>query len=764
MRLCHFTCVVWLGGLLVWPVSNPVLGSEPPAIREMKFSVEQTSHWAFQPIVRPPIPHSTNIEFNDPVDSFLEISLNSAKLQFAPGISKSDWLRRITWDLTGALPNIEDLDQFLLDSSKNCYEKKVDQLLASPHYGERMAQHWLDVVRFAETNGYELDGDRPHAWRFRDYLIDQFNRNKPFHQFLTEQIAGDELAPALVGPAANAAMIASGFNRCGPQHVVSGNIDPEVARQEVLTEMVTGVGSAFLGLTIHCARCHDHKFDPISQADYYRLEAFFAGTKFHDVDVGSTAEKLAFQAKLVSLSAQIAPFKSKVAAIDAPYRAKLREEKIASLPEPLRTAVRTEAKKRTPEQVKLAKEAEADIKITWEETVAAISAEDRKKRQALRDQQFILEAQLPLPPGVISTVRNDAKPVPTHILKRGDVKKKAAEVQPSYPSIFKVSKPGESSRLSRIDLAKWLTDPRHPLTARVFVNRVWKMHFGRGLVATMNDFGLHGAKPSHPQLLDWLASEFIASGWDIKQLHRQIVLSRAYRQQSGNDANPKAAQIDPENRLWGRMDKRRHEGETLRDAILTAAGRLNPEFGGPPIRIPLETEVYDLIFTEGEPDGLWPVTPDASQHDRRSIYLYMKRNVRLPIFEAFDLPDRLTPCGERNRSTFAPQALILINGPMSRDASRHFASRLLQEAGTNPEAIIDHAYRLTISRLPRAEEKLRCLAFLKSQTELLRQKLQQQQEIERPQNIPWQVDPAFATAVADLGLALFNTNEFVYVP
>ena len=557
--------------------------------------------------------------------------------------------------------------------------------------------------------------------------------------------------------------IATGFHRCGPLHAVGGNVDREEIRNEVLTEMVQGIGSVFLGLTINCARCHDHKFDPISQADYYRLEAFFASTRAKDVDFAAGDERTSYQLKLLGVMAKIAPLKAKVVALDAPYQAKVREMKKAALEPHYREALDLDAKKRTPEQEKLFKEAQTLVKVTWDQTLAAMPPDVRERRVILRAEQHAAEAELPMPPSLAWAIADDGKPTPTYILKRGEVKKKGEVVSAAFPRVITASSP--DAKLSRKDLAEWLTAKDHPLTARVFVNRLWQHHFQHGIVRTPNDFGRRGARPTHPELLDWLAVEFRESGWKIKDIHRLMVLSNTYRQSSRlDDADRRGREIDPDNHLFGKMNRRRIEGETIRDAILAASGSLNRDLGGPMVRVPLEPEVYDLIFTEGEPDGLWSVTTDVRQHTRRSIYLFAKRNVRQPLLEAFDQPDRLTSCSDRGISTFAPQALILMNGPLSQTESRAMASRLLKECGHDREKWMAEAYRRCLGRLPTEKERTIGKTFLAGQIKIIQDRLRSRVAATLAERLIGDAVLAEAAALADYCLALFNSNEFVYVP
>jgi hypothetical protein len=737
----------------------------PKAADEPSLTAKDRAHWAFQKPVRPPVPAVRDSHWiRTPIDAFILAALEKAGLGPAPPADRATLLRRVTLDLTGLPPLPSELEAFLNDTRPDAYERVVDRLLASPRYGERWAQHWLDVVRYADSNGYEVDGERPHAWRYRDFVVQSLNEDKPYDRFVTEQLAGDLLASG--AGAANAdLLIATGFHRCGPVHLVSGNTDPEVNRLEVLTEMTTGVGAAFLGLTVGCARCHDHKFDPFSQADYYRLQSFFAAARPTDPAIATADEQAAYDKRLAEINSRLDPLRKRVAELEAPYRTRLTEAKRAKLDPIYRDALAVEAKKRTAEQKKLAEHAEILLKVTWDELLEAFGPADRAQRATWRSQIHFLEAQKPPPPARAWAIREGEQTPPTYILHRGDPKRKGALVQPAFPRVLRESPaPGkEQPALTRLDLARWLTSSNHPLTARVLVNRLWQHHFGRGLVATPNDFGFRGEPPSHPELLDWLATELIGHHWSLKRMHRLMVLSNTYRQASPVAPNAQAKRVDPDNRLLWRMNRQRLEGEALRDSILAVAGTLNPKLGGSMVRVPLEPEVYELIFTEGEPDGLWSVTPDPREHSRRSVYLFAKRNVRLPFLELFDQPDTLTSCAGRTVSTFAPQALVLLNGPFLQTQSKQFAARLLRECGARVDRQIDRAYRLALARPPQDSELRMAHEFLATQEALIRDRLRAQQPVGLPPAICESVDPATAAALADFCLALLNRNEFLYV-
>ncbi len=744
-------CRALLLGLTLGLLSTPgTLAAEP-------------IHWAFQKprAVQPPsVQHKNWVQ--TPIDAFILARLEKAGLRPAPAADRATLLRRITFDLTGLPPTPEECAAFLADTRPDAYARVVDRLLASPHYGERWAQHWLDVARFAESNGYEVNADRLHAWRYRDYVVNAFNKDKPYDRFLTEQLAGDLLARGKNPRENQELLLAAGFNRCGQLHLVSGNIDPEEARQEVLTEMTGALGSVFLGLTLNCARCHDHKFDPIEQKDYFQLQAFFSSAQLKDVDLATAEEKAAYDRKANPLKEEMARLRQQVNAIDAPYRTRLVEAKKAALEPSYREALKLDPSKRTVQQQQLAAHAAILTKVTWDEILEALTPVDRERRTALRARMHALEAQLPPPPAQAWTLGGALLPATTHILKRGDVKRKGEKVDPAYPQFLVSAVAPPDQKPDRLALARWLTHPDHPLTARVMVNRLWQHHFGRGLVATPNDFGTRGAAPSHPELLDWLAREFVRSGWSIKHMHRLMVLSSTYQQRS-QVRNPQAEKVDLANRWLWHMNRRRLEAEALRDGVLAVAGTLNPKVGGPSVRVPLEPEVYDLIFTEGEPDGLWLVTPDEKEHTRRTLYLFNKRNVRLPLLEAFDQPDTLNSCPVRPVSTFAPQALILLNGPFMQEQSKAFAARLLRENGAKPERLIDQAYQRALNRSPRRSERAFSLAFLSEQSEFLRDRLRARLPVQVPPSAE-EIDPALAAALVDFCLALLNSNEFVYLP
>ena len=710
------------------------LGADGPSntgTDEVKFIGARGKYWAFQKVQRPDVPSRTDPWIKTPLDAFILEALRGKELQPSPPLDRTRLIRRLALDLTGLPPTPAEVDAFVHDRSPEAYDKVVDRLLASPHYGERWALKWLDVVRYADTNGFELDADRPSAWRYRDYVIDAFNRDKPYDRFIKEQIAGDEMFPGNKD-----ALIATGYARAGSEHLVAGNIDPDVSREEVLTEITTSVGQTFLGLTVNCARCHNHKFDPILQADYYRLQAVFAGAKGKDVEIATPPEKASFEQAEKAYKERLKPIESALNDLAKPYKERIEEAALAKLDPKMADAWRTPKAQRTPEQKILADNAKQQIEPTWDVVVAAMTPEDRDKRARLRVRLHEIEMTEPDPLPAAYAYVNTGEPAPqSYVLRMGDPKNPLAPVAPDVPRVLKAGfvMPTESAG-RRSALANWLASPENPLSARVMVNRIWQFRMGQGIVRTPNDFGVMGDRPSNRALLDWLASEFIARGWSVKAIDRMIVTSSVYQQTALPDE--KRAAVDPEDRLFWRMNRKRMHGEILRDAILSVTGSLNPRLGGRPVRVPIEPEVYDLIFTEHERDGLWPVNPDKSVQNRRSIYLYNKRSVRLPLLAAFDQPDAITSCPVRPVSTHALQALSLFNSDFMQEQSRAFADRLETECkGPHRACEMKLAWKLSFGRLPdRAEQNL-TRKFLAS-----------------------------GGSVADMCLALLNRNEFVYVP
>lgn len=737
----------------------------PDLYKGRPITMAERNYWAFRKPVKSAVPTVKAAGWvKNPIDAFVLAKLEAQGLQPSAFADKRTLLRRVTFDLTGLPPTPEEVKAFLRDVAPNAYEKVVKRLLASPRYGERWAQHWLDVVRFGETNGYELDAEREQSWRYRDYVVKALNDDKPYDRFLLEQLAGDELEPNNFE-----LQVATGFLRAGPQHVVAGNQDEALNRQEWLTEAMFSVGNTVLGLTVGCARCHDHKFDPIPQADYYRLQAFMAATDNQDFKQASEAEKQQYEAGVTAHKAKLKPIQEQLREIEKPYLQKLEEEKRARLEPKYRQVLEVPEEKRTPQQRRLADEAENKLEVKYEELLAVLPTDVRERRAALRRQMHTLNLYAPTPLPKAVAVSDKLTPVPAmHLLKGGDAHRLGPSVQPRFPSVLLppdaptllTIPPVPTSTGRRLALARWLTQQDHPLTARVMMNRLWQHHFGQGIVATPNDFGRNGQPPTHPELLDWLAVEFTERGWSLKQMHELLVLSNTYQQASNVDVVKQAK--DPDNKLLWRANRQRLDAEAVRDAVLAVAGTLTEALAGPSIRVPLEPEVYDTIFTEYEPDNLWPVHPDVRQHTRRSLYLLRKRNVRLPLLAAYDAPDLMSSCGARNVSVHALQALTLMNSEFMLQQSKALAARVLS-SGTSEQQRIRILFERTLGRLPSSVEQQTTREFLRQQQVLLSGRQQRGEKIAPLSEIPKGMNAPSVAAWIDLCLATLNLNEFVYL-
>jgi hypothetical protein len=730
--------------------------ARPPADKD-------ETHWAFVPVRRPePPPVSDATWSRDPIDRFVRARMETEGIKPVGAADRRTLIRRLYLDLIGLPPTLDEVRTFLEDRSPDAVAKVVDDLLARPQYGERWARHWLDVVRYAESNGYERDGAKPHAWRYRDYVIDAFNRDKPYNRFVTEQLAGDEAEGSDA-----MAQIATTFLRLGTWD--DEPADQMVDRYDQLDDVMGTAATAFLGLTLRCARCHDHKFEPFSQVDYYRMLAVFQPLKRPQDDrtdldrpVGTEAELAMYHAGMAKAEAELAQVWERIEGLTRPEIDRLFEpsEKAKDgklpgrtpLPPELGKALQTEPSKRSQHQRNLVKFFAAPL----EAEIRRIASEEVKAALKLLDDRTaaIKAAQPKEPPRAYIWYEDGPKAPPTHVLKRGDPTRPGVVVEPGVPAILAARPPGPPmptalSTGRRLWLSRWLTGPGSPLVARVIVNRIWQFHFGEGLVPSSNDFGVMGDPPSHPELLDWLAHEFVASGWRFKPLHRMIVLSQTYQQSSS--FSPEAARIDPRATYLWRWRPRRIEAETIRDAMLAVSGRLNPRMGGPSFYPTLPREVLEGQSRPGEG---WGKSDDLEQ-SRRSIYIFAKRSLAVPELEILDAPDTTSSCERRMVSTTGPQALTFLNGAFIYEQARHFAARLVAGAGQSPKDQVERAFELALGRPPRPEESQAALEFL----------TEQQRQIA--------ADAATAEAGADpradrrkaleaFCLVIMNMNKFVY--
>jgi hypothetical protein len=747
----------WIALVLAVFASGVSVGHASP---EISFTAQERSHWALQKVVRPAVPDIRSDWVRNPIDAFVLSRLKSHQINPGEPADKVTWLRRATLDLLGLPPIPEDVDAFLADDSPAAFAKVVDRLVASPHYGERWARHWLDLARYAESEGFKADETRPNAWRYRDYVIKAFNDDKPYDRFLQEQLAGDELWPD--DPEAR---LATAFNRHYPDESNARNLMQR--RQEILNDITDTVGSVFVGLTYSCARCHDHKFDPIRQVDYYRLQAFFANTAAADQIALAPDEMVQdYETKLAVWEEKTRDVREQIAAIEEPKRRQMIDEFVEKYPEEIQAALARPASERSPFEAQMAAKAKLYIDpashqyIGSAKAVAGLLKGDARKRWEELNKE--LQTYASLHPGKlpIGTGINDlgAQAPKTFLLRRGNWDAPQREVEPGFLSILDPEAarieplPSRCSTGRRAALAKILTDPRNPLTARVMVNRIWHYHFGRGIVGTPSDFGTKGDRPTHPELLDWLASEFISSGWSVKAMHRLIMTSSTYRQSTLHRAA--AASIDPENKLLWHFPRQRLEAETIRDCALAVAGRLNTEMGGP--------SVFPELPPGLETRGGWNLSKEMPERDRRSIYVFVRRNTRYPMFETFDMPDTHESCARRNITTSPLQALTLMNSSLMLDWAQSFAGRVLARAGVDLDQQIEFACRVAYARKPAHEERSLLREFMERQEIILRERSGAGEKLALPAPLPEQIDPVRAAALVDLCHTLMNSNEFVY--
>jgi hypothetical protein len=696
-----------------------------PWLAALAHAAEPPADWAFHPANRPSVPEVAAAK--NPIDAFLLAKLKEQKLAFAPEADRATLLRRVSFDLIGLPPTPAELEAFAADTSPEAYQKVVKRLLRSSQYGERSALFWLDLVRYAESDGFKADDPRPNAWRYRDYVIESFNADKPYDRFIREQLAGDELYPKDAQ-----AQIATGFLRHYPEEYNAVNL--EQRRQEILNDITDTVGSAFLGVTLGCCRCHDHKTDPIAQKDYYRIQSHFAGFWPVEVPVDPQAQK-AHNEQLKVWNAKTETIRKRMAELEKPYREKAEKKERSRFPEEYANLLDLPEAKRTPMEKQIAAMVAKQVYSDRRFAPTQLKAEEKKEYDALLKDLAAFDADKPKPIAMIHAMTDLGRDVPpTRLLKRGDWRKPDELLAPGCIHVIsnKPAKPEptETTPGRRTTLAKWIASAENPLTARVMVNRIWQQHFGKGIVASSNDLGKTGDRPTHPELLDWLADEFVKSGWSTKYIHELIVTSDAYRQISFDRGN--GPKVDPENALLWKYPRRRLDGEALRDALLAVSGQLNSKAGGPSVFPELPTELQKS--SQG-----WKPSADPAERNRRSIYVSVKRNLRYPFFSLFDSPDRFESCSRRFSTTTAPQALALLNDATVIAQAKAMAARVTKEQGGASSAQVRGIYLLAFSRQPTGEEEKIALDYLAEHKG-------------KP-----------AEALADLCHAILNLNEFLTV-
>ena len=734
---------------------SPLEDSElPPGARD---------YWAFTLPVQAAPPASETYEH--PVDRFLDAARHEAGVTAGPRAAPLTRLRRASLDLTGLPPTLEQIDAFLADTERGAWERLIERLLASPQYGERWGRHWMDVARYADSTGFEMDYVRSNAWRYRDYVIDAYNKDKPFNQFLKEQIAGDELDHTT-----DETRIATGFLRAGPRVQFREKDNPE-RRHDYLDDVLATLGRGVLGMTIHCARCHDHKFDPILQKDYYSMQASIVGYVEIDYPLLDRADVRTYRSANADIDSQVQPLRDQISAIEAPHRDRLKLELIrARFPENVqRAAEKPEAERTAGEQLLAAQV--LSINPPRPQVIAALTEGEAARRTTLVERVEALEQRRPPEPPMAEIVTDgdyrfapdgpgdevigcpecrvppdepgtflyeEGGPAyeapPSYFLNRGDPFSPGSEMSPGFLTVAtfgdpptEIPRPNGRTSGRRLALAEWITSRDNPLTARVAVNRIWHHHFGRGIVRTLDNLGTMGDLPTHPELLDWLAVEFMNRGWSVKEMHRLLMTSEAYQLVSAHD-DPAALVADPENQFLWRYRPQRLEAEALRDSIMTVSGGIDLTVGGKPI-FPY---VPDEILETSKGKGHWDNQPDGPDVWRRSVYVYRRRSLGFPFFDTFDLPDQNQTAAARNVSTVPTQALTLMNNEFVLNQAALFADRLEREA-TGLDRQVDLAYRIALTRSPTADEAELAKALVADQS------------------------------LVDLAHVMLNLNEFLYL-
>jgi hypothetical protein len=769
--------------LKAWVAAGAPADNEKPLAADPALLEKAQPHWAFRPPAREAVPSVRDqSKVRNPIDAFLLAKLEEKGLTFSEPAEPLVLMRRAFIDLIGMPPTPEEISAYIADRSPQAYEKLIDKLLSSPRYGERWARYWLDAAGYADSEGaVSADNLRPHAWRYRDYVIRALNSDKPYNEFLTEQIAGDELfdykSYTTYTPDQIEKLVATGFLRTGPDSTYSTEQNFLADRYDTVAGEMEILGTAVMGLTIGCARCHDHKYDPLPQRDYYRLSAILqsaydpydwrspslqcvgVGAKCTDEDtrnlrLRSPREEQETEAYNRPIRERIEALEKSLSARAAPFREKLRAERLEKLPGELRQdltrALGTAPPQRSEIQKYVIARLEKQLEVPDKE-IADHFEEFKNAEKEIRAKIHDEQAKLKPDPRIRALFDMGGAPTPNRILLRGDVNNPGPLVEAGPPSVlsgsiapYKIEKPDYRSDTSgrRLALARWLIQPNHPLTARVIVNRTWQHHFGTGLVASPANFGKTGLAPTHPELLDWLATEFVAQGWSIKATHRLIMTSSAYRQNSRFVESRHSA--DPDNRLLSRFPLRRMDADALYDSVLKVAGRLDESSFGPPSEI------------VARPGG--EIVPIAGNSGcRRSIYLQQRRSRPVTMLETFDAPLLNPNCIRRSQSTVSLQALQLMNSDLLRESSRHLAGRVIDSAGDDPGKQVERVFLATLSRRPSPGEA----ADLRNSLERMREAWRRELEA----NVPAEsiLQKARWLALASLCHTLLNSAEFLYV-
>ena len=784
----------WIAAGAVTTRTEPDVLTDADLITE-----EERAWWSFQPVVRavpPTVKHQDSVR--TPIDAFVVSRLEKDRFGLSPGADRTTLIRRAYFDLIGMPPSPEAVRAFVEDGAPEAYDRLIDQLLASHDYGDRWGRHWLDVAGYADSEGYTIDDkERPWAWKYRDWVIQSLNDDKPFDEFIREQLAGDEMVRppyAELPPEGIAQLIATGFLRNGPDGTGGGAADAELAKNDVIAETVKIVSTSLFGMTVGCAQCHDHRYDPIPQSDYYRMRAIFEPA--YDPKNWRTPNSR-------RISLYTAADRKVAAEIEAEAKKILDErtvkqnefiavtfaKELAKLPEKIREQAQkardTVAKDRTTEQKRLLKK-HPSLNVS----AGSLYLYDKKSADALTkmsDKATALRAKKPKEEFVRATTETPGKVPQTFLFARGDHEQPKQALEPASLTVLSqnsvdVKLPVNDDTLPttgrRLQWAQRLTDGSHPLVARVLVNRIWMHHFGRGIVNTPGDFGSLGDRPTHPELLDWLASEFVFSGWSQKHLHRLIMTSNVYRQQGVassialagvselNDESPGPQIVDPDNTLYWQFPIRRLDAETLRDSMLAVGGLLNDRRTGSPVPVMADIVGQWVIGKENLNAGRpGPVLAMNTEEFRKTIFVQWRRSRPLTVLDTFDLPKMEPNCERRNSSTVAPQSLFLMNSDFIVQVAEHFAARVRREAGTNTGEQVRHAWRIAFVRNPADNEINEALEFLAAQIEQFKMKAVETKPVtnrfdSKAKNVK---RDAAELALANLCQLLLSSNEFLYV-
>ncbi|WP_373649250.1 DUF1549 and DUF1553 domain-containing protein [Schlesneria sp. DSM 10557] len=720
----------------------------------------RSRHWAFQPVVRHTAPdHAVRrvSKLENEIDAFIAASLESQGQHISEPADRATLLRRVTFDLVGLPPTPEDVAAFLADDSPDAFERVVDRLLSHPHYGETWGRNWLDVVRFAETAGFREDPLRPYAYTYRDYVIRSYNRDLPFDRFVMDQLAGDELFPD-----DTESLAATGYCRMWPDE--SNASDILLARQTALDDLTGNVGAVFLGLSIGCAQCHDHKFDPLLQTDFYQLQAFFSGIVLEDqVPLGTRDQLAAYRQEESAWLAETAELRRELALLEQPARVKLQGERRMKFPAEVLEALDTPLEDRTTMQRQLAFWSARQMGVKEEDIPKHLDEAARERREQVLASLATARQRQPRPPresNLMAVAELTSIPPATFRMESGSYDQPREQLEPHFPVVLRTEKTAAAPSIApptnrtsgrRSELARWLVSADHPLTHRVWVNRLWQGHFGQGLIANANDFGTQTPAPVHQDLLDWLASESIRQGFHSKPLHRRIVSSATYRQASSLKSDSDSLSgIEESHEVaspYSAFPRHRLSSERIRDAWLVASGQLNDSMYGPGTRPELPPNFTSLEWKVSEP----------AQQVRRSVYLFAKRNLPYPMMAAFDFPDMHEACGCRTKTTIAPQALMLLNDRIILNAARQLASRARLEAtSADPAATVERAWQIAFSRTPTESEVRSALKFIADQYQLVTDGAEPTTGETLGRNTEHE-------ALVDFCHALLNANEFLFV-